>query len=152
MKECMQFYINGEWVDPVDPKHLDVINPATEEIIGKIALGNSKDVDKAVAAAKEAFESFSQTSKEERLALMGKIIEIYQSRYDEIAETISSEMGAPLWLSKAAQAATGAGHFGTFMEVLKNYNFNLGNGFLQIKDSQPTKFIEELDLRQILST
>ncbi len=133
MKECMQFYINGEWVDPVDPKYLDVINPATEETIGKIALGNSKDVDKAVAAAKEAFESFSQTSKDERLALMGKIIEIYQSRYDEIAETISSEMGAPLWLSKAAQAATGAGHFGTFMEVLKNYNFDEDKGTTRLR-------------------
>ena len=128
MKECMQFYINGEWVDPVDPKSLDVINPATEEVIGKIAMGNSQDVDKAVAAAKEAFESFSKTTKEERLALMGKILEVYQSRYDEIAETISSEMGAPLWLSKAAQAATGAGHFGTFMEVLKNYNFDEDKG------------------------
>jgi aldehyde dehydrogenase (NAD+) len=133
MKECTQFYINGEWVDPVDPKHLDVINPATEETIGKIAMGNSKDVDKAVAAAKKAFESFSQTSKEERLALMGKILEVYQSRYDEIAETISSEMGAPLWLSKAAQAATGAGHFGTFMEVLKNYNFDEDKGTTRLR-------------------
>ena len=133
MKECTQFYINGEWVDPVDPKHLDVINPATEETIGKIAMGNSTDVDKAVAAAKEAFESFSQTSKEERLALMGKILEVYQSRYDEIAETISSEMGAPLWLSKAAQAATGAGHFGTFMEVLKNYNFDEDKGTTRLR-------------------
>ena len=133
MKECTQFYINGEWVDPVDPKHLDVINPATEETIGKIAMGNSKDVDKAVAAAKEAFESFSQTSKEERLALMGKILEVYQSRYDEIAETISSEMGAPLWLSKAAQAATGAGHFGTFMEVLKNYSFDEDKGTTRLR-------------------
>jgi len=133
MKECTQFYINGEWVDPVDPKHLDVINPATEETIGKIAMGNSKDVDTAVAAAKKAFESFSQTSKEERLALMGKILEVYQSRYDEIAETISSEMGAPLWLSKAAQAATGAGHFGTFMEVLKNYNFDEDKGTTRLR-------------------
>jgi len=133
MKECMQFYINGEWVDPVDPKFLDVINPATEEVIGKIAMGNSQDVDKAVAAAKEAFESFSKTTKEERLALMGKILEVYQSRYDEIAETISSEMGAPLWLSKAAQAATGAGHFGTFMEVLKNYNFDEDKGTTRLR-------------------
>ena len=133
MKECMQFYINGEWVDPVEPKSLDVINPATEEVIGKIAMGNSQDVDKAVAAAKEAFESFSQTTKEERLALMGKILEVYQSRYDEIAETISSEMGAPLWLSKAAQAATGAGHFGTFMEVLKNYNFDEDKGTTRLR-------------------
>ena len=133
MKECMQFYINGEWVDPVDPKSLDVINPATEEVIGKIAMGNSQDVDKAVAAAKEAFESFSQTTKEERLALMGKILEVYQSRYDEIAETISSEMGAPLWLSKAAQAATGAGHFRTIMEVLKNYNFDEDKGTTRLR-------------------
>ena len=96
-------------------------------------MGNSQDVDKAVAAAKEAFESFSQTTKEERLALMGKILEVYQSRYDEIAETISSEMGAPLWLSKAAQAATGAGHFGTFMEVLKNYNFDEDKGTTRLR-------------------
>ena len=96
-------------------------------------MGNSQDVDKAVAAAKEAFESFSKTTKEERLALMGKILEVYQSRYDEIAETISSEMGAPLWLSKAAQAATGAGHFGTFMEVLKNYNFDEDKGTTRLR-------------------
>ena len=133
MKECMQFYINGEWVDTVDPKSLDVINPATEEVIGKIAMGNSQDVNKAVAAAIEAFESFSQTTKEERLALMGKILEVYQSRYDEIPETISSEMGAPLWLTKAAHAATGAGHFGTFMEVLKNYNFDEDKGTTRLR-------------------
>jgi aldehyde dehydrogenase (NAD+) len=133
MKECVQFYINGEWVDPVDPQHLDVINPATEESIAKIAMGNSEDVNKAVAAAKNAFDSFSQTSKEERLALMGKILEVYQSRYDEIAETISSEMGAPLWLSKAAQAATGAGHFATFMEILKNYDFVEDKGTTRLR-------------------
>ena len=133
MRECVQFYINGEWVNPVNPQHLDVINPATEESIGKIAMGNSEDVDKAVAAAKNAFESFSQTSKEERLALMGKILEVYQSRYDEIAETISLEMGAPLWLSKAAQAATGAGHFATFMEILKNYDFVEDKGTTRLR-------------------
>ena len=133
MKECVQFYINGEWVDPVNPQHLDVINPATEESIAKIAMGNSEDVNKAVAAAKNAFDSFSQTSKEERLALMGKILEVYQSRYDEIAETISSEMGAPLWLSKAAQAATGAGHFATFMEILKNYDFVEDKGTTRLR-------------------
>ena len=110
MRECLKFYINGEWVDPANPQHFDVINPATEESIGKIALGNEEDLNNAVAAAKNAFESFSQTSKEERIELIGKILEVYQSRYDEIAETISSEMGAPLWLSKAAQAATRAGH------------------------------------------
>ena len=133
MKECVQFYINGEWVDPVNPQYLDVINPATEESIAKIAMGNSDDVNKAVAAAKNAFDSFSQTSKEDRLSLMAKILEVYQSRYDEIAETISSEMGAPLWLSKAAQAATGAGHFATFMEILKNYDFVEDKGTTRLR-------------------
>ena len=89
MKECLKFYINGEWVDPVNPQHFDVINPATEESIGKIALGNEEDLNNAVSAAKNAFDSFSQTSKEERIELIGKILEVYQSRYDEIAETIS---------------------------------------------------------------
>ena len=133
MKECLKFYINGEWVDPVNPQHFDVINPATEESIGRIALGNEEDLNNAVAAAKNAFDSFSQTTKEERIELIGKIIEVYQSRYDEIAETISSEMGAPLWLSKAAQAATGAGHLGTFLEILKNYEFEEDRGNTRIR-------------------
>ena len=106
MKTYEQFYINGEWVDPVEGLNIcDVLNPANEEVIGKIAMGTAADVDKAVIAAKDAFDTFSQTSVEERLALLGKIVEVYQSKYDEIAETISSEMGAPLTLSKAAQAA-----------------------------------------------
>ena len=133
MKECLKFYINGEWVDPIDPKHFDVINPATEESIGRIALGNEEDLNNAVASAKAAFDSFSQTSKEERIELIGKILEVYQTRYDEIAETISSEMGAPLWLSKAAQAATGAGHLGTFLEILKNYEFEEDKGNTRIR-------------------
>ena len=133
MKECLKFYINGEWVNPVNPQHFDVINPATEESIGRIALGNEEDLNNAVAAAKNAFDSFSQTTKEERIELIGKIIEVYQSSYDEIAETISSEMGAPLWLSKAAQAATGAGHLGTFLEILKNYEFEEDRGNTRIR-------------------
>ena len=100
MKTYEQFYINGEWVDPAEGVNsFDVLNPANEEVIGKIAMGSSADVDKAVEAASKAFNSFSQTSVEERLAILGKIVEVYQSRYDEIAETISMEMGAPLSLS-----------------------------------------------------
>ena len=99
MKTYHQFYINGEWVDPAEGVNpFDVINPANEEVIAQIALGSPADVDKAVAAARKAFDSFSQTSVEERLALLGKIVEIYQTRYDEIAETISKEMRAPLSL------------------------------------------------------
>jgi len=129
MKTHHQFYINGEWVDPTEGVNsFDVINPSNEEVIAQIALGTPADVDKAVAAAQAAFDSFSQTSVEERLALLGKIVEIYQSRYDEVAETISQEMGAPLSLSKAAQAATGLGHFAQAIEILQGFEWEETRG------------------------
>ena len=129
MKTYEQFYINGEWVDPAEGLNTcDVLNPANEEVIGKIAMGSAADVDKAVIAAKDAFDTYSQTSVEERLALLGKIVEVYQSRYDEIAETISSEMGAPLTLSKAAQAATGLGHFAQAIEILQSFEWEETKG------------------------
>lgn len=133
MKEALKFYINGAWVDPVKPKTLDVINPATEEPCGKISMGSSADVDKAVAAAKAAFPAWSTTTREERVAMFEKIIAAYQKRYDEIAETISMEMGAPIWLSKAAQAATGLGHFTTNLEILKTYQFEETRGTTHIQ-------------------
>ncbi|MDA0338913.1 MAG: aldehyde dehydrogenase family protein, partial [Proteobacteria bacterium] len=123
MKDCLQFYINGEWVDPVALKTLDVINPATEEPCAKIAMGSAADIDKAVAAAKAAFPSYSHTTREERLELFGSIMNEYGKRVDDIAETISTEMGAPMWLSKAAQATLGQAHFGTAMGILKDYAF-----------------------------
>jgi len=119
MKDTTKFYINGEWVAPTTPKTMDVINPATEEAFATISMGSSADVDKAVAAAKAAFPAFSRTTREERIALIEKIMEVYQGRYAEVAETISKEMGAPAWLSQAAQAATGLGHFATTLEILK---------------------------------
>ena len=128
MQEYLKFYINGEWVDPVTPNTLDVINPATEEPFAKISMGSAADVDKAVAAAKAAFESFSTTSVQERVELIGAILAEYQKRYDDIAQVISTEMGAPLWLSKAAQAATGMGHLATVMEILKNFEFEERKG------------------------
>ena len=129
MKTYEQFYINGEWVDPVEGVNsFDVLNPANEEVIGNIAMGSAADVDKAVEAASNAFDSFSQTSVEERLAILGKIVEVYQSRYDEIAETISMEMGAPLSLSKAAQAATGLGHFAQAIEILQGFEWEETKG------------------------
>jgi aldehyde dehydrogenase (NAD+) len=128
MKECLKFYINGEWVDPAEKKTLDVINPATEEPCAKISIGSAKDVDKAVAAAKKAFETFSKTSVDERIALLSKIMEVYQSRYGEIAEAISMEMGAPAKLSQVAQAAMGLAHLGTTIEILKNYKFEEQRG------------------------
>ena len=93
MKVCEEFYINGEWVKPInDLKTLDVINPATEEVYGKIALGDKDDVDAAVEAAYSAFESFGYSSVDDRVSLLEKILEVYQGKYDEIAETISSEI------------------------------------------------------------
>ena len=129
MKTYEQFYINGEWVDPADGANsFDVLNPANEEVIGTIAMGTATDVDKAVEAASNAFDSFSQTTVEERLAILGKIVEVYQSKYDEIAETISMEMGAPLSLSKAAQAATGLGHFAQAIEILQGFEWEETKG------------------------
>lgn len=123
MREYMQFYINGEWVDPVAPTSCDVIDPATEEVCGKISMGNAADVDKAVAAAKAAFETFSQTSIAERVALLEKIAEVYTARLADVAEAIRSEMGAPISLASTAQAYAGLGHIVEAAKVLKNFKF-----------------------------
>jgi len=123
MKDCRQFYIDGKWVAPGAANDFAVINPATEETIATISLGTAADVDTAVAAAKRAFASYSQMSPEHRLALLQRIIEAYQARYEEMAETISQEMGAPMWLSRAAQAAAGLGHFLEMAKVLASYKF-----------------------------
>ena len=128
MDNCLKFYINGAWVEPTDPKPFDVINPATEQVIGQIMLGNQADVNKAVAAAKAAFVTYSQTTKAERIALLEAIMVAYKKRYSEMAATISKEMGAPLTLSKAAQAAAGVGHLATVIEVLKKYEFEEQRG------------------------
>ena len=121
MQEHLKFYIDGEWVDPATPATIDVINPTTEEPFATISMGSAADVDKAVAAAKAAFDSFSQTTVQERIELLGAILGEYAKRYDEISAAISTEMGAPIWLSKAAQAATGQAHFATALEILKNF-------------------------------
>ena len=128
MQEYMQFYINGEWVDPVTPSSLEVINPATEQPFATISMGSAADVEKAVAAASGAFDSFSTTTVAERVELLGSILAEYTKRYDEIAAAISTEMGAPLWLSKAAQAATGQAHFATTLEMLKTFEWEERKG------------------------
>ena len=132
MKEHLKFYINGEWVAPVTSKTLDVINPATEEPIGRISLGSAADVDKAVMAARAAFETFCRTSREERIALLEHIITAYSDRTDEIAEAISLEMGAPIGFAKAAQAPAGLAHLKQALEVLKAYTFVQSKGTTRI--------------------
>ena len=123
MQEYLKFYIDGEWADPVEPRTLEVENPATEENFAVISLGSKADVDKAVAAARAAFPAFSQTSVEYRARLLDKIAEGIKARLPEIAEAISNEMGAPMWLANAAQVPAGMGHFATAAAILRDYQF-----------------------------
>ncbi|MEE2729423.1 MAG: aldehyde dehydrogenase family protein [Pseudomonadota bacterium] len=124
MYEYMNFYINGQWVAPATVNSLEVINPATEQAMGVISLGSKVDVDKAVAAAKAAFPSWSRTTREERMAYLEAIIAGYQKRMGDLATAISQEMGAPMWLANAAQAPAALGHFMQALEVLKTYEFD----------------------------
>ncbi|MGB2260448.1 MAG: aldehyde dehydrogenase family protein, partial [Porticoccaceae bacterium] len=123
MKDLRQFYINGQWVDPIEPRDLSVENPSTEELVATISLGTAADIDVAVAAAKAAFTVYSQVSVEERIALMEKLLQIYKDRYDEMAMAISVEMGAPISFATAAQADCGRGHINAAIESLKTFEF-----------------------------
>jgi len=123
-----KFYIDGRWVDPVTPKEFTVINPATESPAGLISLGSAKDVDRAVAAARRAFESFARTSREERRALLERILAVYKQRYQDIADAIREEMGAPMSLAKGSQAGIGIGHLAAMIDVLKTFAFEERRG------------------------
>ena len=123
MKDCRQFYIDGQWVDPAKAHDFTVINPANEEPIATISLGSSADVDRAVAAAKRAFESYSETTPGERLAILRRVLAVYQAKMDQMAETISLEMGAPISLSRKAQAPAGLGHLAEIVKVLEHFKF-----------------------------
>jgi aldehyde dehydrogenase (NAD+) len=128
MKDCRQFYIDGKWVNPTQTHDLEVINPATEEPIATISLGSVSDLDRAVAADKQAFESYSETTVHDRLALLTRIVEVYKSRMEEMAQTISQEMGAPISLSRAAQAPAGLAHLLEIVKVLGDFNFEEVHG------------------------
>lgn len=128
MREYLKFYINGEWVEPAETKTLDVINPATEEVCGKIALGGAADVDKAVMAARAAFPAWSQTTREERLEVLGRILAEYQKRFGDLATAVTEEMGAPANLAQRAQVPIGMGHLATAVEVLKTFKFEEDRG------------------------
>jgi len=132
MSNNQKFYINGEWVDPISQETMEVINPATEEAIATIAMGNAEDLDRAVQAAKTAFVTYSQSSKEDRIALLEKVIEVYKSRLGDIASAVSQEMGAPMGLATAAQAPAGLGHLMYALEALKNYPFEEDAGKARI--------------------
>ena len=127
MQDYRKFYIGGAWVDPAQPWDFDVINPATEEPIATISLGGASDVDRAVAAAKQAFPSYSESSRHERLDLLRQIIEVYRAKMTEMADTISREMGAPCSLSRKAQAPAGLAHLLEIVKVLERFEFETLN-------------------------
>ena len=128
MKDCRQFYIDGAWVDPSESNDLLVENPATEQAIAVITDGSMSDVNLAIAAARRTFDGDYRPSRDERVAMMEKIIEIYKDRYDEMAEAISLEMGAPISWATAAQAGSGLGHLQEALEVLKSFKFEDNHG------------------------
>ncbi len=136
MLDKRKFYINGEWVDPIAPHDLEVINPATEKPIAVISMGTAADIDRAVAAAKKAFQSYSRTSLDDRIALLEKLLEIYTRRYDEMARTITLELGAPITMSTDQQAHVGVGHLEGFIEALKRIKLReeLPNGDIVLRE------------------
>ncbi|QZD88746.1 aldehyde dehydrogenase family protein [Qipengyuania aurantiaca] len=128
MRDCTKFYIDGQWVDPVTENTQPVENPATEDTIGHISFGTKADVDKAVAAARRAFESFSQTTKEERLTLLRAIQAEIANRKDDLALAVSEEMGAPMSLANGPHTGLLAGHCQTAIEVLEKFEFERQDG------------------------
>jgi aldehyde dehydrogenase (NAD+) len=126
--EYRKFYIDGQWVEPAQPREFKVINPATEEVAGVISMGSAADVDRAVAAARRAFDSFSQTTADERRGLLEKILEVYKKRYTDVANAIRDEMGAPNKLANGSQAGIGVGHLTAMIDVMKNFKFEERHG------------------------
>lgn len=123
MHDLKKFYINGQWVEPSGSDVLDVFNPATDDVVSQIRLGNQKDVDNAVDAAVAAFETFSQTEKAERIALLERIAECYAARAEDLAIATTEEMGAPIEFSRQAQVMAGLGHIKVALSVLKKTDF-----------------------------
>jgi aldehyde dehydrogenase (NAD+) len=128
MREYLKFYIDGQWVDPAEPKTLDVDNPTTEQVSGKIAIGSAADVDKAVKAARKAFATWSVSTREERLDLLGAIAAEYQKRSGDLADAVHEEMGAPPSLAAGPQVMMGMGHLMGAIDALKNFSFEEHRG------------------------
>jgi len=123
MIEKKQFYINGQWVDPASPNDHNVIDPSTEEPCAVISLGGAADTDAAVAAAKAALPGWMETPAEERIALLEKLAEVYQTRSGDLAEAISLEMGAPISMASTQQVGAGLYHLSNFIKAAKNFEF-----------------------------
>jgi aldehyde dehydrogenase (NAD+) len=122
-QNTQKFYINGQWCNPISSQVLDVINPANEEIVSQITLGNEQDLNNAVEAAKNSFDSWSVSSVDERLKLLNKLRDIYQKRFDEMTIAITTEMGCPKDFSSNAQTQSGLDHLNDFIDQLKIFKF-----------------------------
>jgi aldehyde dehydrogenase (NAD+) len=136
MLDKRKFYISGDWVAPLAANDLEVINPTTEKAVAVISMGTAADIDRAVAAAKEAFATYSRTTVEERLALLEKLLEIYKRRYEEMAQTITLELGAPITMSREQQADVGVGHLQGFIDALRRLKTRdvLPNGDVMLRE------------------
>jgi len=136
MENLQKFYINGAWVSPDSTTTMPVINPANEEIIATVALGNAVDVDRAVAAASQAFATFSMTSKQERLALLERIKQVTEARFEDLAQAMREEMGAPITFAREAQADAAIGHLQGFVAALEKLEeeVDLGNGDILVRE------------------
>ena len=126
--EYRKFYIDGRWIEPLEPREFTVINPASEAPVGVISMGSAQDVDRAVAAARRAFEGFARTSREERRALLETILAVYKKRYADVANAIRAEMGAPAKLAHGPQAGIGVGHLSAMIDILKTFEFEERRG------------------------
>ncbi len=132
MKQLNKLYINGQWVTPSGSTTVDIINPASEQVIGQLTLGNTEDVELAVQAAKKAFTSWSLSTRDERLAVLDRIIQSYLARMDDMAQAILMEMGAPTEMAKGSQAPIGLTHFQTSRKALETYSFESSLGHSQV--------------------
>ena len=128
MKEKLQLYINGVWVKSDSSERIEVINPANEELVGYVTAGTVADIEKAVQAANEAFKTYQDISKDDRIEILNNIITEYENRYDDFVQTITEEMGAPIWLSEKAQASTGIKNLHETLDALKEYQFEKKEG------------------------
>ena len=128
MKDKLKFYINGQWVESESNEKIEVINPANETIVGHVTAGTKEDIDNAVNAAANAFKTYQFSSKDERIELLNNVIAEYENRYQDFVDTITEEMGAPLWLSSKAQASTGIKNLNETLDALKEYEFEKEEG------------------------
>ncbi|MCW0216444.1 MAG: aldehyde dehydrogenase family protein [Pseudonocardia sp.] len=128
MLNTNRFYIGGKWIEPSTADTVEVLDPATERPVATVPLGGAEDVDRAVAAARAAFDGFAATGVDERVALLERIIEVYQRRADDLAAAVVSELGAPAPFARAAQVGAGLGQFASALDALKNFRFDEQRG------------------------